>query len=936
MTESRKKLLLIDAMASLYRSYFAMARVPLKTPDGRNVAALFGFMNTLFALLEREHPEYLAVCSDTAEPTLRHQAYAEYKATREAMPDDLQVQVPLLYGLLEAMKIPLLYQVGYEADDIIATLTVRAASIGYEPIVVSGDKDLLQLLSQPGIRVLSPSRTTAGEWNEATRDTVLAKYGVPPERLGDWLAMVGDTSDNVPGIPKIGGKSATELLNQFGSLESVLTRVDEIEKKAQRETITANTEQARLSRQLVELQYDAPAPSEIESLTYGPFVGEELRDRLNELGFRSLLQKVLTASQPEVEPEERDYQSITTLDQLRDIMTEIESAELVALDTETDSIDPNLAKLVGISLAMKPCHAWFIHLPSFTSAPMVASNDLFSQPSTEANGNESQLEEATQTVLDIMRPWLSNPLKKKCGQNFKYDTIVFANAGVEVQGWCADSMLMSYLLDPNSRSHSIDLLSQKYLQLPKIPTHALIGSGKQQITMLQVPLDRITEYACEDADYTLRLVKLLTPKLKVEQLNRIHEEIEVPLAMVLARVERTGIRIDPAVLSVLSNQFGAEQIEVEREVHRLAGHPFNLNSPLQLSKVLFDELKLKPARKTKTGFSTDEDALQKMVSQDPSIPLPPLLLRYRRLSKLRGTYVDALPKLINPRTGRVHSSFHQAVASTGRLSSSDPNLQNIPIRTEEGAQIRTAFIAGEPGWKILSADYSQIELRLMAHMSSDAALCEAFRAGHDIHAATAAKVFSIPIEEVTREQRGIAKGVNFGIIYGQTDFGLSEALSIPLSEAKEFRRSYFEMYPGVKTYMESTVEVVRECGYATTLLGRKRPIPDIKSDNRATREFAERTAINTPIQGTAADIIKLAMIEIDRELEARRSTHSLRAKMLLQVHDELVFEAPIEELDELSQLVREEMEQVMTRAGHPLSVPLVADIGIGDNWLAAH
>ncbi len=922
------KLLLIDAMASLYRSYFAMAKMSLTSPRGQNVAALYGFVNTMLSLLEREKPDLVAICTDSAEPTFRHQAFAAYKATRESMPDDLQAQIPLLYSLLTEMRIPLLQAPGFEADDIIATLAQRASQANLETVVVSGDKDLNQLLTLPSVRMISPSRMASGSWSEVTIDSVKEKFGVPPEQLGDWLAMVGDTSDNIPGIPKIGGKSATELLTQFGSLDAILSRVSEIEKKSWNETIAANIDQARLSRQLVALCFEAPAPSELSQLTYGPFEGDRLRDLLNELGFRSLLNRVLVST-PQTNQETRDYQTVNSFSKLDEVLHELPQFDLVALDTETTGIDPNRAILVGISLSVRPRLGWFIHLPSFeghiTHSTLITDSDnLFA--ATELTEYPAQ-----QPVLDQLRNWLTDPTRKKCGQNFKYDHIVFARAGVEVQGWVADSMLMSYLLDPNSRSHGIDLLSSKYLQLPKIPTQALIGSGKNQRTMAEVPVDQITEYACEDADYTLRLTRLLSERLESEQLKSLHDEIECPLAKVLARMEMTGISIDQSILAELAKQFASEMMSVEADVHKLAGHPFNLSSPLQLSKVLFEELGLKPVRKTKTGFSTDEDVLEKLALQDSTVPIPKLVLRYRGLAKLRGTYVEALPKLINPKTGRIHTSYNQAVASTGRLSSTDPNLQNIPVRTAEGAKIRTAFVAGYSGWKILSADYSQIELRLMAQLSGDITLREAFAQGHDIHAITAAKVFGIPLAEVTREQRSSAKGVNFGIIYGQTDFGLSEALAIPLAEAKKFREQYFATYPGVRTYMDRTVDFARKHGYVITLLGRKKPMPEMHSDNRAMREFSERVSINAPIQGTAADIIKLAMIRIDAKLQEWKAQKGFRANMLLQVHDELVFEVPPEEVDELSTMVCYEMEHALE-----LDVPIVADIGVGNNWLEAH
>lgn len=926
-------------MAMLYRSYFAMTKMPLTNPSGLNVSALFGFINTLLALIEKELPDYLAVCTDSAEPTFRHQLFSDYKATRDVMPDDLQLQINPLYDLLKAMNITLLQKSGFEADDIIATITQTLKVMDYEIVIVSGDKDLAQLI-ESNIRILSPDRRSAGMWNETTRDKVIEKYGITPEQLGDWLAMVGDTSDNIPGIPKIGPKAATELLQKFNSLENIIQQVETIDKKVWQESILANFEQAKLSRKLVELNSEVPLEVIPEEFNFGPFIGDELRDQLNTLGFRSLLNRILSNTEKKVE-EVRDYRLVQTIEDLEEVIRQINQSPVTALDTETTNVDPNLATLVAISLSTREQQGWCIHLPTFQcsldsknySLPKEEDffRPLFSEESKDIINKGSHSFPSQQFVLDKLKRWLEDDSKKKCGQNLKYDQIVLERAGVNVQGWIADTMLMSYLMDPISRSHSMDVLAQKYLMLPKISTESILTSGKIQRTMDSVPVDLLVNYACEDADYTKRLYQILSPILEKEQLMGLHNDVELPLSLVLAKMERTGIKIDKEVLRKLSNEFSQEQNQVEQEVFSLVGHSFNLSSPLQLSKVLFDELKLKPVKKTKTGYSTNEDVLLKLIEQDPTLPVPKLILKYRMYAKLLNTYIDALPKLINPNTGRVHTSFNQSVTSTGRLSSTDPNLQNIPIRSEEGAKIRTAFTAGYPNWKMISADYSQIELRLMAHFSQDATLVSAFKEGKDIHAITASKVFNVPLEDVTPSMRRSAKAVNFGIVYGQTDYGLSTSLDIPMSEAQTFRSQYFQTYPGVQEYMQKTIEFARTNKFVQTLFGRKRVIPDITSDQRVAREFAERIAINTPIQGSAADIIKIAMVRLHNSLEFERKQNGLQAQLLLQVHDELVLEAPENEIEFLKNLIKQSMEQVIE-----LSIPITVDIGIGNNWLEAH
>ncbi|MCX7835789.1 MAG: DNA polymerase I [bacterium] len=932
-----KRLMLIDAMASLYRSYFAMAKNPLTDARGMNVAALFGFMNTLLSLLEKEKPDFLAVCTDSSEPTFRHQMFSEYKATRDVMPDELQLQVPYLYNLLKAMNIKVLQSQGYEADDIIATIVNLLPKHEWEIIIVSGDKDLVQLL-QDNVRILSPDRKTAGVWNEVTKEKVIEKFGVPPEQLKDWLAIVGDTSDNVPGIPKLGPKAATDLLKQYGNLENILQNAHTIDKKGWKETLLENVEQAKLSKSLVELVANVPLEISPTELTFGPFSGDELRDQLNKLGFRSILKKVM-CNESSSHQEQRNYQLITTISQLDEVIQQLEQANIAAIDTETTSADPNRAILVAISISVNERQGWCIHLPSFQNENLGqqhASNENFLEALFQENYEAVKIDPsdpypAQRLVLTKLKPWLENESKLKCGQNIKYDHIVLSRAGIEVKGWAADTMLMSYLIDPLSRSHGLDVLSQKYLSLPKIPITALLNSGKSPKTMDQVPKELLVNYACEDADYTRRLFFILKEKLIEQDLQKLHDEIELPLALVLAKMEIVGIKVDREVLKKLSIEFSQEQKELEKEIFRLVGHPFNLSSPIQLSKVLFEELQLKPVKKTKTGYSTNEEVLEKLAELDPTVPVPKLLLRYRMLAKLLNTYIDALPKIIHPITQRVHTNFNQAVTATGRLSSTEPNLQNIPIRTEEGAKIRTAFVAGYPNWKLISADYSQIELRIMAHLSQDETLIQAFHQGQDIHTLTASKVYNVPIEEVTPAMRRSAKAVNFGMIYGQTDFGLSTTLDIPLEEAQSFRNQYFQTYPGVQEYMQKTIAFAREKNYVQTMFNRKRAIPEINSDQRVAREFAERTAINTPIQGTAADIIKVAMIRLDQAFEKERKQNGLKAQLLLQVHDELLFEAPSEEIEWVTKMVKECMENVIE-----LSVPLVVDIGIGNNWLEAH
>ncbi|MDZ7331713.1 MAG: DNA polymerase I [candidate division KSB1 bacterium] len=903
----RKKLFLIDGSALAYRSYFAFVKNPLINSRGENTSAIFGFLNSLLKIMDEHQPEYLAAVFDTPEPTFRHKIYPEYKATRQKMPDEMSEQLPRIRQVLEALRVPIIEVPGLEADDVMGSLATKAAQLGFETYLVTADKDFYQLVS-PNIKVYDPGR--AGKESEVLDEAgVVRKIGLPPSKIVDYLSLMGDSSDNVPGVEGIGPKTAFELLQQFDSLDQIYQNLDKIDRESLRNKLEQSRELAFLSRQLVTLNTQASLEIDFEKLRRSEPDRGRTFQLLKELEFNSLLDR-FTVSEKTAEV---NYMTITTQQQLEQLIEQLRSCSQFTFDLETTDVDPMKAEIVGLSFCWKEGEAYYI--PT-VSAKTEKSADLFSAEKFKGM--------PLQSVLSQLAPIFQDEAIKKSGQNVKYDLLVLSRAGIEVRGVDFDTMIASYVVNPSLRQHNLDALALTYFNYQKIPTKDLIGAGKKQITMAEVPIEEVSRYACEDADYTQRLRLVLEPMLIKYDLKKLFDEVEMPLVHVLMEMERAGVSLDVPLLEKMSRELSQRLDELIENIYQLAGQRFNINSTKQLADILFKKLGLPVKKKTKTGPSTDVDVLEELAKEHQ---LPRELLEYRQLSKLKSTYVDALPRLINPETGRVHTSYNQTVAATGRLSSSDPNLQNIPIRTEIGRKIREAFIPADDRHVILDADYSQIELRIMAHLSQDPMLIKAFQEGKDIHRETAALVFKVAPEEVTEEMRRRAKEVNFGIMYGMGAYGLASRLEIPQEEAEMFIINYFASYPKIQEFMMQTQEFARKNGYVTTLLNRRRYLPDIHSDNRRVREFAERNAINTPIQGTAADLIKVAMINIYRRMKAER----LGAKMIMQVHDELVFEVPIDEVDQMKSLVREEMEGAIE-----LSVPIKVDIGVGKNWLEAH
>ena len=905
-----KRLFLIDGSALAYRSYFAFQGRPLTDSRGRNLSAVYGFMSALFAIVNRENPNSLVIAFDTKAPTFRHKIYPEYKATRQKMPEDMADQLPILRETLEASGIPIMEMEGYEADDLMGTAALLAERAGYEILLVTGDKDFFQLVNDR-VKVYN-LRKSAADPEIIGPDEVVVKFGVPPEKVIEVLGLMGDSSDHVPGVKGIGPKGAVELVNQFGDIDSVLEHIEEV-KGSQKAKLEAGKESALFSRRLVTIKTDCPIDFDLERWKF-KLDHNALRKKFRELEFISLLKNL---EEEKSEPRKVEYLTVDTPEMLSSLVEKLEKAELFAFDTETTSEEPMRAKLVGLSFSTKEGEAYYIPANAFKLDERTPVDRRY-QWFGEDTGRE------TSYILSKLGSVLENPARQKCAQNGKYDIIVLANYGILVKGLVFDTMVAAYLLDPGSRGFNLDALSLKYLNLTKIPTSDLIGSGAKQTTMDKVPVEKVSYYACEDADCAFSLTLLLRSELEKSSLRELFDKVEIPLIPALVALERNGVAIDRDFLSQMSVELKERIQEKEKEIHRLAGVEFNINSPKQLSEILFEKLNLPVIRKTKTGPSTDVSVLKKLAAMDP---LPNEILYYRSLAKLKGTYVDALPKLVNPHTGRVHTSFNQTVAATGRLSSSNPNLQNIPIRTEIGGRIRQAFVPDNEGWTILSADYSQIELRILAHFSGDPELLESFNKGVDIHRRTASLIFNTPLELVDENMRRSAKEVNFGVIYGMRDFGLSERLGIPRRRAKEFIDSYFDNYPNILSFIESTIEEARKTEEVFTILRRRRRIPEIKSKNHNARQNAERIAINTPIQGSAADMIKIAMINVHN----RMLKENMRSMMIMQVHDELLFEVHPDEAEKMKRLVVEEMENAL-----PLSLPVKVDASFGANWLEAH
>ncbi|MHC1478865.1 DNA polymerase I [Frateuria aurantia] len=919
------KLILIDGSSYLYRAFHALP--PLTNADGEPTGALFGVVNMLRSALAAK-PEYLVFVSDASGPTFRHQQYPEYKAHRPPMPDELRAQIQPMLDIVAALGLPILRISGVEADDVIGTLALQAHQHGIEVIISTGDKDLAQLV-RPGISLINTMTQT-------TMDSaaVVAKFGVRPDQIIDFLSLTGDTADNIPGVPKCGPKTAAKWLAEYDSLDGVIAHADQIKGKIG-ESLRAALPTLELSRQLVTIKTDVPLDDEVTDFALAAPDRERLRELYGRYGFKQGLKELeadgeVAASSgdasihqhtpaPEV-PAEVAYTLVTRPEQLHTWLDKIRHAELVSLDTETTGLDAMQAGLVGISLAITPGEACYIPLAHVD--PLMPAGEP--QLGLESASGQVPAQLPLDTVLDQLRPLLEDPALPKLGQHAKYDMNVLSRYGIRLRGLRHDSMLESYIWNSTASRHDMDSLARLYLGHETIKFEDVVGKGAKQRLFSQIDLDTACRYAAEDADVTLRLHRTLWPKLESEpDLRRVYDEIEIPLVPVLAGIEQQGVLIDAEELRRQSGELGKRIIELQTQAHSEAGHSFNLDSPKQLQAVLFDELGLEAKLKTPTGQpSTNEEALEAIADTHP---LPRLILDYRGLAKLRSTYTEKLPQMVNPHTGRVHTSYHQGAVATGRLSSSDPNLQNIPVRTAEGRRIRTAFIA-PAGWQIMAADYSQIELRIMAHLSGDPGLLKAFRAGEDVHRATAAEVFGVPLEAVSSDQRRAAKAINFGLMYGMSAFGLARQLGVDRGEAADYMSAYFARYPAVRSFMEQTRTDAQRDGYVQTLFGRRLYLPNIKARQQALRAGAERAAVNAPMQGTAADIIKRAMISVAAWLQGRDD-----ARMIMQVHDELVFEVRADAVD----IVREAVVKSMTGAAS-LDVPLIVDVGVGANWDEAH
>jgi DNA polymerase-1 len=970
------RLFLVDGYALIYRAFFALISRPLTTSKGENTSASWGIANFLQRLITKHRPEYLGWVHDSG-LSFRHERYPAYKATREKLTEELQSDfdrgMDRICEMLDAYRIPILALPGYEADDVIGTLVAKSVDVGMNVVVVSGDKDFQQLV-KPGVWLLNPGRGGPANVEEhwVGVENAEERLGVAPEFVTDYLALVGDSSDNVPGVRGIGEKTAAQLVKEYGHLESILARAGEITKKRPREALFEHAENARLSKELVTIRDDLPVAFELDSLKVKEPDHERLRNLFLELEFHSLAKDIAVQAPAEQQKPKKEV-SYTTIDTIEGVLQAVgraREAKTISLDTETlihrdnpQLIDPLRSTLVSISIAVADGEAYYFPLRhtqqratqvellvdasgdrSATDAPeergLIRGGDevFVEERPKKKSGGDSQgiaakilrsgrgpqvrnLPALDSREMGPLRDLLEDPSIRKTAQNAKYDKLALRCAGVNLAGLDFDTMLASYVLDPGRRSHGLDVLALEFLDHTMTSYVDLCGKGRSAVPFDECPIEAARDYSCEDADMTLRLRKIFEPQLESREVTRLFDGVEIPLVDVLVEMEWTGIEIDLPWFASLKQRFQAEREAVEKRIYQVAGEEFNINSNLQLREILFGKLNLPILKKTSTGPSTDASVLKELAEEGHDLPV--LLMEYRELSKLENTYLDALPRLVNPSSGRLHTSFNQTVASTGRLSSSDPNLQNIPIRRELGRDIRRGFIPRE-GWLLLAADYSQIELRLLAHLSRDPAFVEAFQAGGDIHRQTAALIFEVPLTEVTSTMRSRAKTINFATIYGQGPHALSRQLDIDHAEAKTFIARYFERFEGVRNYLDSMVAFAREHGYVQTIFGRRRYIPELRERNFNIRAFGERTAANSPIQGSAADLIKIAMIRIDDALRTRQ----MQSKMLLQVHDELVFEILPDELDRVSELVKHEMEHAAE-----LSVPLVVDLGVGKNWL---
>jgi len=917
---SKKKLYLLDGMALAYRAHFAFINSRLKNSEGIPTGPILGFANTLVKLLEEEEPTHIAVVWDTHEPTFRHDLDEDYKANRPPQPEELKTGIPLIKEMVDKFGIDNLEQHGYEADDIIGTIASDANADDVNVFLVTPDKDFMQLVHDH-ITMVKPDNKNGG-FIIIDREGVKEYFDVYPEQVIDVLAMIGDTSDNIPGVPGIGKKGAPKLIKKYGSLENAIDHADEMKSKRYREGLTNYADQAMHAKKMVTIKTDVPDTVKWQELGWDGPDEKELGRFFKRMEFKTLTKKYLgiepgeqsdlfsgnnhlnseddnELSNKQFNSDDVQYRLAVTESEIQEIISEVKDAGVLCFDTETNASDPIIALPVGISLCAEAGKAWYI--PMNVEGVMKADE-----------------------VCDLLEPLFSDPGILKIAQNLKYDYLVLKRAGLTVNGPYFDTMVAAYLLDANQKL-KMDVLAKKYLGYEPIPIEKLIGTGRSQKTMDEIPYTDIVDYACEDADITLQLYHLLKKELEKDELLDIAADVDFPLISVLADIELTGVKIDTDMLNLFSNELEKDLQAIEKEIFEEAKEEFNINSPQQLGNILFEKLEIPSKKKTKTGqYSTAESVLTELATEHK---VPELVLDYRSLSKLKSTYVDALPKLVNPETGRIHTSFNQTVAATGRLSSSNPNMQNIPIRTERGREIRKAFVP-EEGYKMLAADYSQVELRVIASMADDKAMIRAFRDDEDIHSRTAIEIYDLDeAGDVTADHRRKAKEVNFGIPYGVSAYGLASRLGIGNSEGKEMIDQYFDRFPGIKKYIDETIEYAREHGYVKTLLGRRRYIPDINSRNWNVRGFAERTAINMPIQGTAADIIKIAMNNIHEWI----LNENLKSRMLLQVHDELVFEIHNEETDFVPDKIKSMMESAFE-----LKVPLKVEMGLADNWLEAH
>ena len=893
---SKEKLLLVDGSSYLYRAFHALP--DLRSSDGRPTGAIYGVLNMLQKLIKSERPDYLSVIFDTPAKTFRHDIFPDYKANRQKTPEDLIAQIEPLHQLITNLGLPLIAVDGVEADDVIGTLALEADKKGIKTLIATGDKDMAQLVTENIhlIDTMKDLRMGPAEVKE--------KFGIQPNRFIDYLTLAGDTSDNIPGVEKVGPKTAIKWINEYGSLDGVIQNADQIKGKIG-ENLNAALDRLDLFKTLVTIKCDVEMDSNISDLTIGESNEGLLYEQLSDLGLHGLIKQF------EIEPSEKEtaadknYQTIRTEKELDELMGLINQASYVSFDTETTSLDYMLAELVGISIALKPNEAFYIPI------------------NHNYEGAEKQLEQGF--VLEALKPFLESDEIPKIGHNLKYDRHILQNAGIDLKGKLLDTMLFSYVNNSTITRHNLDAVSKRYLNINPTSYEDVAGKGAKQIPFSEVSIDVASDYASEDADISLKLYEHIEPMVQKEaKLAKLYSEVEGPLIYTLGDIERNGVLIDSEKLNQQSKELEAKILKLERKVQKNAGEDFNLGSPKQLQEILYEKLGLPVIKKTPKGQPSTSEAVLQELSMD--FPIVHDILSYRAISKLKSTYTDKLPKMINSNTGRVHTSYHQAVTATGRLSSSDPNLQNIPIRSEEGRRIREAFIAPE-GYKILAADYSQIELRIMAHLSKDQGLMDAFAKGQDIHQATAAEIFSINIDDVTPNQRRSAKAINFGLIYGMSAFGLSKQLQITRAEAQNYIEQYFERYPGVKNYMDETKLSAKKNGFVETVLGRRLYLADIESSNYQRRQYAERSAINAPMQGTAADLIKMAMTDLHSKIR----NESLDAKIIMQVHDELVIEVNENQLDELSDLTVNIMADIFK-----LDVDLKVDADTGNNWDEAH